>query len=54
MFKNSLYWHIDDFSVLMKKLYTYNAASSIIAYFGWLKGYSVYSMLQMIEKSVKF
>ncbi|MDD2261142.1 MAG: hypothetical protein PHY13_01275 [Clostridia bacterium] len=36
--------YIDDFSVLMKrKLYTYNAASSIIAYFGWLKGYSVYS-----------
>lgn len=32
---------VDDLSNLMlRKLYTYNAASAIIAYLGWLKGYT--------------
>ena len=30
-------------SLLKRKIYTYNAASSIIAYLGWYKGYEVYS-----------
>ncbi len=35
---------IKDFeNFLIRKIYTYNAASAAISYLGWLKGYSVYS-----------
>ncbi len=30
-------------NVLMRKIYTYNSASGVIAYLGWWKGYEVYS-----------
>lgn len=35
---------LNDFeNFLIRKIYTYNAASAAISYLGWLKGYSVYS-----------
>lgn len=33
--------HFSDF--LTRKLYTYNAASCVIAYLGWIKGYKIYA-----------
>lgn len=33
----------DFVNFLIRKIYTYNAASAAISYLGWLKGYSVYS-----------
>lgn len=35
---------VKDFqNVLMRKIYTYNSASGIIAYLGWWKGYKIYA-----------
>ena len=45
---------------LTRKLYTYNAASCIIAYLGWKKGYTIYSeaandteILRMLDENYK-
>lgn len=50
---------IDNFSnFLTRKLYTYNAASCVIAYLGWIKGYTNYAeaandeeILQMLDEN---
>ena len=45
---------------LTRKLYTYNAASCVIAYLGWLKGYKIYSeaaadkeILEMLDENYR-
>lgn len=52
---------IDDFqNFLTRKLYTYNSASCIIAYLGYIKGYTVYSdaandkdILELLDKNYR-
>ena len=39
---------------LTRKLFTYNAASCVIAYLGWVKGYEVYSEAANDEEILEF